>query len=152
MHARLPFQTQTKLRLRNLGVLVKNALRALVLSASCLVVHDLYADPLPRIALTNGAGQLIVSGQPFLVLGGELGNSSASTAEQADLIIPKLAAMHVNTILMPVPWEQIEPKEGDFEFHILDHWIAVAGSMICTSYCFGLAVGKMPSPTMLRPG
>ncbi len=57
---------------------------------------------------------------------GELGNSSAGTAAQADAIIPKLAVMHVNTILMPVAWEQIEPKEGNFDFSILDHWIAVS--------------------------
>ncbi|HEY4053237.1 MAG TPA: DUF5597 domain-containing protein, partial [Terriglobales bacterium] len=74
----------------------------------------------------NGTGQLIVNGQPFLILGGELGNSSAGTAAQADFIVPKLAGMHVNTILMPVAWEQVEPKEGSFDFSILDHWIKTA--------------------------
>lgn len=83
------------------------------------------AEP-PRIQFQNGAGQLIVNGQPFLILGGELGNSSAGTAAEADAIIPKLAAMHVNTVLMPVAWEQIEPKEGNFDFSILDKWIQTA--------------------------
>lgn len=77
----------------------------------------------PHIRMENGTGQLIVNGQPFLILGGELGNSSSGTAEQADAIIPKLRSMHVNTILMPVTWEQIEPKEGSFDFDILDHWV-----------------------------
>src|SRR5438270_8955453 len=76
--------------------------------------------------MENGSGQLIVKGQPFLILGGELGNSSAGTAAQADGIVPKLAAMHVNTALIPVAWEQIEPKEGSFDFSILDHWIETA--------------------------
>lgn len=80
------------------------------------------AEP-PHIRMENGTGQLIVNGQPFLILGGELGNSSSGTAEQADAIIPKLRSMHVNTILMPVTWEQIEPKEGSFDFDILDHWV-----------------------------
>ena len=86
----------------------------------------LHAAELPHIRMENGTGQLIVKGQPFLILGGELGNSSAGTAAQADVIIPKLAALHVNTILIPVAWEQIEPGEGSFDFSILDHWIETA--------------------------
>jgi beta-galactosidase GanA len=76
--------------------------------------------------MENGTGQLIVNGQPFLILGGELGNSSAGTAAQADVVLPKLAAMQVNTVLMPVAWEQLEPKEGTFDFSILDHWVDTA--------------------------
>ena len=86
----------------------------------------LHAAELPHIRQENGTGQLIVKGRPFLILGGELGNSSAGTAAQADVIIPKLAALHVNTILIPVAWEQIEPGEGSFDFSILDHWIETA--------------------------
>jgi hypothetical protein len=81
---------------------------------------------LPRIRMQNGVGQLIVNGQPFVILGGELGNSSAGTSAEADSILPKLAALHVNTVLMPVAWEQIEPTEGAFDFSILDHWLAAA--------------------------
>ena len=84
------------------------------------------AAELPHLKIDNGVGQLIVSGQPLLILGGELGNSSAGTAAQADVIVPKLAVLRVNTILMPVAWEQIEPKEGNFDFSILDHWIAIS--------------------------
>ena len=92
----------------------------------CAATPALHSAELPRIRMENGTGQLIVKGQPFLILGGELGNSSAGTAAQADSIIPKLATMHVNTILMPVAWEQLEPKEGTFDFSILDHWIDTA--------------------------
>ena len=71
-------------------------------------------------------GQLIVQGRPILLRGGELGNSSAGTAAQADAILPELARMHLNFVLMPVAWEQVEPKEGSYDFAILDHWIDVA--------------------------
>jgi beta-galactosidase GanA len=96
--------------------------------AACLFVttQTLHGAELPHIRVQNGAGQLIVNGEPFLMLGGELGNSSAGTAAQADLIIPHLARMRVNTVLVPVAWEQIEPKEGSFDFSILDHWIDIA--------------------------
>ncbi|MBV9181672.1 MAG: DUF5597 domain-containing protein [Acidobacteria bacterium] len=76
--------------------------------------------------MENGVGQLQVNGEPFLMLGGELGNSSAGTAAEADVVIPKLAVLNVNTILVPVAWEQLEPREGSFDFSILDHWLQVA--------------------------
>jgi len=101
--------------------------RAALLSLSVFfVIAPVGGAQLPRIKVENGTGQLIVHGQPFLILGGELGNSSAGTAAEADTILPKLAAMHVNTVLMPVAWEQLEPKEGSFDFRILDHWIETA--------------------------
>jgi hypothetical protein len=84
------------------------------------------AATLPAIRHTDDSAQLIVDGKPYLILGGELGNSSAGTAAEADTVLPKLAAMHLNTVLMPVAWEQIEPTEGTFDFHVLDHWIEVA--------------------------
>jgi hypothetical protein len=84
------------------------------------------AQELPRLERQRDATQLILGGKPFLILGGELHNSSAGTAEQADLILPRLARAHVNTVLTPVSWELIEPTEGTFDFGIVDHWIAVA--------------------------
>lgn len=95
---------------------------------ACLFISilPLQATELPHIQMVNGTGELIVNGHPFLILGGELGNSSAATTAQADAIIPRLATMHVNTILMPVAWELVEPKEGNFDFSILDHWMEIA--------------------------
>jgi beta-galactosidase GanA len=84
------------------------------------------AQDLPAVRMQNGTSQLIVHGQPFLLLGGELGNSSAGTAAQADSILPRLAKLHFNTVLMPVAWDQIEPQEGHFDFSVVDHWIEVA--------------------------
>lgn len=81
---------------------------------------------MPAIRIQGAAQQLIVHGKPFLVLGGELGNSSAGTAAQADVILPKLARMHFNTVLMPVAWNEIEPGEGRFDFSVPDHWIDAA--------------------------
>jgi Domain of unknown function (DUF5597)/Beta-galactosidase len=103
------------------------ALLKILLCASALFwLASAHGSELPTIKTQNGASQLIVNGQPFLILGGELGNSSAGTSAEADSILPRLAALHVNTVLMPVAWEQLEPKEGAFDFTILDHWIATA--------------------------
>ena len=80
----------------------------------------------PKVTFENGASRLIVQDKPFLIRGAELGNSSAGTAAEADTVLPKMAAMHINTVLMPVAWEQTEPVEGRFDFSILDHWVEVA--------------------------
>ncbi|WP_025560689.1 DUF5597 domain-containing protein [Sphingomonas sp. UNC305MFCol5.2] len=67
-------------------------------------------------------GQLIVDGKPFLILGGELGNSSASEREWLGPHWARLKAMHLNTVLAPVSWELIESQEGRFDFTTVD-WL-----------------------------
>lgn len=86
----------------------------------------LIAQTPPTVRMENGASQLVLQGKPYLILGGELGNSSSGTAAQADTILPRLARLHFNTALMPVAWGEIEPEEGRFDFSVPDHWIDVA--------------------------
>lgn len=91
---------------------------ALVLGMSALPVAA--QAPLPRLVERNGVRQLHVDGKPFLVLGGELANSSASSRAYMAKRWQPLADMRLNTVLMPVAWEQIEPVEGRFDFTLLD--------------------------------
>lgn len=66
------------------------------------------------------ATQLIVDGKPFLILGGELGNSSAACRQDIERIFPKLQRMGLNTVLVPAYWDLIEPTEGNFDFTLTD--------------------------------
>jgi beta-galactosidase GanA len=54
------------------------------------------------------------------MLGGELSNSAASSAAHMAPVWPELRAAHLNTVLTPVSWQLIEPKEGQFDFSSVD--------------------------------
>jgi beta-galactosidase GanA len=74
----------------------------------------------PSLRRQGTATQLMVGGRPMLILGGELGNSSASSAAYMAPHWAKLKAMHLNTVLAPVAWEAIEPREGVFDWASVD--------------------------------
>jgi hypothetical protein len=97
----------------------------LLLATLCVAPGSVFAA-MPSLHRQGDATQLVLDGKPFLMLGGELHNSSSGTSEQADSILPKLALAHVNTVLTPVSWELIEPTEGSFDFSVIDHWVAEA--------------------------
>ena len=74
----------------------------------------------PKLDRRGQSTQLIVDGKPFLILGGELSNSAASSAAHMAPVWPKLRAAHLNTVLAPASWQLIEPKEGQFDFSSVD--------------------------------
>jgi hypothetical protein len=84
------------------------------------------AQSLPHLTKKGSAIQLIVNDRPFLVLGGESGNSSASDVKYMEGVWPKITEMKLNTLLTPVYWEIIEPKEGTFDFSLIDSIITNA--------------------------
>ena len=93
----------------------------------CLAtLHVVAAQDLPHLQEYDDATQLVVDGEPFLMLGGELGNSSASSLDYMAPIWPKLADLNLNTALAPVYWELVEPEEGQFDFAVVDGLIEQA--------------------------
>lgn len=62
----------------------------------------------------------------MLLLAGELGNSSASSAAYMAPHWPRLRQMHLNTVLTPVSWELIEPVEGRFQWDSVDSLLKAA--------------------------
>lgn len=70
--------------------------------------------------------QLIVDGKPFIMIAGELHNSSASSAAYMEDVWPKLQSLNLNTVLASVSWDQFEPEEGKFDYKMIDYLIANA--------------------------
>jgi beta-galactosidase GanA len=77
-------------------------------------------EGIPHLRKQGTAMQLVVDAQPFLVIGGELHNSSSSSLEYMQPIWQKMLDMHFNTVLAGVSWELVEPEEGRFDFSLVD--------------------------------
>lgn len=76
----------------------------------------------PKIVEKDGRFALLVNGQPYLMLGGQIHNSSAWPSELPQ-VWQSMAALHANTVEAPVYWEQIEAREGQYNFNNVDQLI-----------------------------
>ena len=85
-------------------------------------------ERIPHLRKQGSATQLIVDGSPFLVIGGELHNSSSSDLAYMKAIWQRMVDLNINTVLTPVSWELIEPEEGRFDFTLIDGLIQEARS------------------------
>ena len=97
---------------------MKNLLISLLL---CILAMGAQAQRQPRLEhRDNSTARIVVNDRPMLMIGGELGNSSASTPKDVKRTFSHLHKMGLNTVLVPVSWELIEPQEGEFDMGTLD--------------------------------
>ncbi len=71
----------------------------------------------------DGQKVLFVDGKPFIMLAGEVHNSDASSPDYMERIWKIADELGMNSVLLPVTWEMIEPAEGEFQFKIVDQLI-----------------------------
>ncbi len=71
---------------------------------------------IPHIALINGHPVMTVEDKPFILLAGEVHNSDSSSPAYMEKIWDIAGELGMNTLLLPVTWEIIEPEEGHFDF------------------------------------
>ena len=83
-------------------------------------------QPIPRIEKANGQVRLIVDNAPFLMLGGQVHNSTNSNLEQLNKALDSLVGLHANSAEVPIYWESIEPAPGQFDFRIVDGAVQAA--------------------------
>lgn len=94
----------------------------IVFVVSLTLVPGSSAAEAPRFVQKDGRYALVVDGRPFLILGGQIHNSSAWPIELPQ-VWESMAALHANTVETPVYWEQMEAQEGHFDFTNVDQII-----------------------------
>lgn len=101
-------------------------MRRLFLSLIASGLLSLCANAQPTLDSHGDWARIVANGKPMLMIGGELGNSSASTLDDVKRIFPHLKKLGLNTVLAPVTWELIEPREGVYDFSSVDNIITEA--------------------------
>jgi hypothetical protein len=106
-----------------LSIRAADCIRAAFIFVAFMVVltagSQARAAEAPKLVEKDGRFALMVDGRPFLVLGGQIHNSSAWPNELPQ-VWQSLAALHANTLVAPVYWEQLESRQGHFDFTNVD--------------------------------
>ena len=110
------------------------------------------ASEIPHLRKHGTATQLAVDGKPFLMLAGELHNNTATSLEYIKPIWTNLVEANFNTALVGVSWNQIEPKEGKFDFKVLDGVIKGARNTTSVSCRSGSEAGRTVCPATRPTG
>ena len=83
------------------------------------ILSPAFSVEAPKLVQKDGRYALMVDGRPFLVLGGQIHNSSSWPSELPQ-VWDSMAALHANTVEAPVYWEQFEPEQGHFDYTNVD--------------------------------
>jgi len=83
------------------------------------------SSPIPQIIEKDGRHALLVDGKPYLILGGQIHNSSAWPG-MLPQVWTAVEQMHLNTLEAPIYWEQIEPQPGKFDFSLVNTLLSQA--------------------------
>ena len=74
---------------------------------------------MPKLVQQDGRASLFVDGRPYFALGAQVDNSSG-WAERLTSVWPIVERMKLNTLEVPVYWEQMEPQKSHFDFSVVD--------------------------------
>lgn len=100
-------------------IFLYHARTPIVISLFFFASVALAQSQMPVLIDQNGRHALLVDGKPYLIFGEQMHNSSA-WPDTLEKVWQSAAYLHVNTIEAPVYWEQIEQKQGLFDFSNVD--------------------------------
>jgi beta-galactosidase GanA len=80
----------------------------------------------PHLEKQGTAARLVVENKPFLLISGELHNSTCGGLEYMRPVWKQMAQKNLNSLIAPVSWELVEPVKGKFDFGLVDSIISGA--------------------------
>src|SRR5258708_39492842 len=93
---------------------ISSNLVSLVIASFIFVAgRSSFAVEAPKIVHKDGRSALFVAGEPYLMLGAQMDNSSECPSTLPD-VWEAVAKIHPNTLGARVYWEQMEPYPGPF--------------------------------------
>jgi beta-galactosidase GanA len=111
--ARVPKRPDLAVNLVGIAVIV------MCWRVACCQDLKMQTASIPHLRQTGHVTQLYVDNKPYLALGGELGNSTVSDLNTLEIALARCQRMNVNTVMLPVYWDLIEPEEGKFDFSLV---------------------------------
>lgn len=102
------------------GVSMKTKMGIIFVALVAAIVPVTVFAQLPYLEKSASSTRMIVNGKPFLVLAGELHNSTSSDIEALSGVWKRMAGMNLNTVIATASWELVEPVEGTYDFTLVD--------------------------------
>ena len=97
-----------------------SAVRACLGASLVLTLHaQIDERPIPRVVNRDGRFALFVDDAPYLILGAQVHNSSTWPVTLPK-VWPAMEFLNVNTVEMPIYWEQLEPRQGQYDYSMID--------------------------------
>lgn len=81
---------------------------------------------LPQFKRVGDRSLLHVDGKPYLILTGQVMNSSSFDLNYMESVWDRAKAFNLNTLVTPISWQAVEPVEGQFDFSLVDGLVAQA--------------------------
>jgi Domain of unknown function (DUF5597)/Beta-galactosidase len=92
-----------------------------------LIIFPVIAfSQIPHLEKQGTSTHMVVDGKPFLLISGELHNSTCGGFDYMRPVWKQLAGKNLNSVIASVSWELVEPEIGKFDFALVDTIIAGA--------------------------
>lgn len=96
--------------------------------AALLLLSGVFAYAQPALVKKNGSTHFEIDGRPYLILSGELHNSTSTSEAYMRRIgvWEQMKEAHFNTVIASCSWDVVEKQEGQYDFSSVDHVITGA--------------------------